>query len=59
MPDSGAVLFLFLRGHFLIVRHLANDKYIVILGVELADKYNENVMTFFFLMSSARLKKKE
>lgn len=33
MPDSGAVLF-FLRGHFLIVRHLANDKYIVILGVE-------------------------
>lgn len=48
------------RGHFLIVRHLANDKYIVILGVELADKYNENVMTFFFfLTSSARLKKKE
>lgn len=42
------------------MRHLANDKYIVILGVELADKYNENVMTFFFfLTSSARLKKKK
>jgi hypothetical protein len=30
----GPLFSFFLRGHFLIVRHLANDKYIVILGVE-------------------------